>query len=123
VQDRELVRPGREPALAAEVVELAEHRDAGVVGALERQIVEVVGAQRGELPAAAVQLEAGAADEQRMQLGDRCLARGARRAQVVEQTLRLVVARAGVGWRMHVEHRSRRGHVTYVSLRRRVLRR
>src|SRR6185437_9710926 len=41
LQQRELVGPGREAALAAVVVELGQHGDQRVVGALYRDVVEL----------------------------------------------------------------------------------
>src|SRR5436190_13577369 len=40
LQQSELVRPGREAALAAEAIELRQHRHQRVVGALQRDVVE-----------------------------------------------------------------------------------
>src|SRR5438132_1717616 len=46
LEQRELVRPGAEAALAAEVVEATQHRDGGVAGSVLGELVEL---DRGEL--------------------------------------------------------------------------
>ena len=46
--ERELVGPRREAALAAEAVELAQHRNERVVGRLTREVVVIAAAQMGE---------------------------------------------------------------------------
>ena len=54
LEQRELVGPGGEAAVAAEAVELGEHGDEGVVGGLVGEVVEVASAHLGEAGAATV---------------------------------------------------------------------
>ena len=71
VQQRELVRPGREAALAAKVVEAAKHRHRRVVRSLLRELVELAAARLRERLPAAGHLEPRRFEEQRVQAGDR----------------------------------------------------
>ena len=73
--ERELVRPRREAALAAEAVELGEHGDERVVGGLVGEVVEV-----GAVSTAAADLEARGPEEQRVQAPRRVVARRRGRA-------------------------------------------
>jgi len=57
-EQRELVRPGREAAGAAEVVELAENGDEAVIGRLSGQVLVVLRLKVIQLTAATRQLEA-----------------------------------------------------------------
>src|SRR4051812_46540898 len=70
----ELVRPGREAAVATESVELVQDRDQSVIGAL---IGEIIGVREG--CAAPVDLETGGTQQQLVQLLDRLGAPGAER--------------------------------------------
>ena len=67
LQEGELVGPGREAAVAAEVVEPPEHAHQRVVGGLHGDVGELVAAQVRERGAAAGHLEAGRAQQQGMQ--------------------------------------------------------
>ena len=77
LEDRELVGPRREAALAAEVIQLGEHRDDGVVGGLQRDVLEFVAAQVPEGAATARDLEAGRPQEEAVEPGDGLLPSGA----------------------------------------------
>ena len=68
LEDHELVGPGREAAAPPEVVELGEDVHRRVVGALLRDVVELVPAR--ELPAAAVQLVQRRAPQDVVELRD-----------------------------------------------------
>jgi hypothetical protein len=80
LQERELVGPGGEAAVAAEVVELGQDGHERVVGALDGEIVEV-GVAQVRAATAARDLEARGAQQQRVQAGDRPVALGTVRAQ------------------------------------------
>ncbi len=67
-EQRELVGPGGEAALTAEVVELAEDRQQSVVGALLGKVVVVATAHVGRRATAAVHLEACGAKQQLAQV-------------------------------------------------------
>ena len=90
LEQHELVRPGREAARAAEGVELGQDRDERVVGRLHGEVVALALRHVPEGSAAAVQLEARAAQEQRVKGGDRLLAHGRGPPQRGEPALRVV---------------------------------
>jgi hypothetical protein len=62
-------------------VELAEDRHERVVGGLHGEVVDVVGRELVELAAAAAELEARRAQQQRVQLRERLVARAGGAAQ------------------------------------------
>jgi len=95
LQQGELVGPGGEAAFAAEVVELAEQGDQGVVGALLGEVVVVAAAQVGQGGAAPRDLEAGGPEQQGVQLGDGGLALGPARPQAFQPEPRGFVAALG----------------------------
>ena len=69
LEQRELVGPRREAAVAAIRVQLAHDRHQGVIGGLHREIIEFSRAR----PAAASDLEARSAQQQRVERYDRLL--------------------------------------------------
>ena len=75
LEQRELVRPGGEAARSPEAVELAEDRHQCVVRGLHGEILDLRGPDPGELSAPAPELEARRPQEERVQLGQRALAR------------------------------------------------
>lgn len=81
LEHRELARPRREAALAAEVAELAKDRDERVASALPGQVVQVSHGQVRELAAAAPDLKTRRAQQQSMQLADRRIPLDAARAE------------------------------------------
>ena len=87
LEEGELVCPGREAAVASEVVELAQDGDEGVVGALLREVVVVVAAQVRERRAAAVDLIACRLQEQGVQRLDSCFALATGPAEPVDPRL------------------------------------
>jgi hypothetical protein len=110
LEERELVRPRREAAVAAEAVELGEDGDERVVGALVRQVVVIAAAQVRHRRAAAGDLEPRGAQEQRVELLDRLGALGAGGAEPLEPppALRIEVVEgrgrnaSGTGWHERV---------------------
>ena len=87
LEQGEFVRPGGEAAVAAEVVELAQDGDEGVVGALVREVVVVVAAQVRERRTAAVDLEACRLQKQGVQVIDPRVALATSRAEPVDPRL------------------------------------
>jgi hypothetical protein len=89
LEQSELVGPGREAALAAEVVEFPEHRHQRVVGALERDVVEVAAPEVWERRPAPSDLEPRRPQQQLVELGDRLVPDGALRAKAGDPGLAL----------------------------------
>jgi hypothetical protein len=94
----ELVGPRGEAAVAAEVVELGDDGEQGVVGALLREVVEVSTPQVREGGAAASHLEPRGTDQQLAQLTHRLVTLPALAAQPAQPGARLEV---GLGRRSH----------------------
>ena len=69
--ERELVRPGREPAQPAEVVEAPEHAHQRVVGCLESDVVELRSPQVRHRRLPATDLESRSAKQERVEPLDR----------------------------------------------------
>ena len=93
LEQGELVGPGREAAVAAEVVELGQHGDERVVGAWWARSSRSLPRRRGSAAAAGGDLEARGAQQQLVQAPDR-LGVGAR---VARAKGRQPLARVGVG--------------------------
>src|SRR5665809_68600 len=74
VTQGELGRPCREPARPAEAFELGEHGNEGVVRGLVHEGVELPARHLAELVTRSAQLEARAAQQQLVQLGERFVA-------------------------------------------------
>ena len=73
----ELVRPGREPALAAEVVELGEDGQQRVVGALLGEVLAIAAPQVRQGAAAAAHLEASGLEQELPEVAQGLVALGA----------------------------------------------
>ena len=106
LEERELVRPGGEAAVAAEVVELAQDGDKGVVRALLREVVEVVAAQVRKARPAAGDLGASCLEEDGRARRDRGVTLRALRAQPVDPRLGLRVEASGARHRRVARWRS-----------------
>ena len=91
----EAARPGGEQAVPAELVELGQNRDHGVIGGLHGEIVKVRTGRMGQRRRPPPHVEPGLAQQQRVQASDRLRVAGcagaARQARRV--TLGLVAAR------------------------------
>ena len=100
-EQRELVRPGREAAVAPEVVQFRQDGDEGVVGALLGQILLVTATQVGERARAAADLEASGLEQQLAQLAERFVALrpGGLQPPVERTRLRVRVGCCGRHWR------------------------
>src|SRR4051794_37375359 len=97
-KDGELVDPGREAAVAPKFVEPPKQRHHRVIGALHRQIVEVVAAEMREPGPLALQLDPRSADEQLVQPSNRELTFLSARRERFDPLARLVVqSTAGAG--------------------------
>ena len=88
LEERELVGPGGELTVAAEVSELPQDRHQSVVGALVGEVVVVVVAQMRDRATAPVDLEPCGLQEQRMQRLDGRLTLRTVRAEAVDPRLR-----------------------------------
>jgi hypothetical protein len=86
-EQRELIRPGREAAVTAEVGELRQDCDESVVRALVREVIVVPTTKMWRPCDAAVQLEPRRFQEETMESLDRGLAVGTLRAQTIEPPL------------------------------------
>jgi hypothetical protein len=95
LEQRELVRPGAEAALASIAVELAEHGHHRVAGRLMGQIVEISAAQVRMRAAPAIELEACGAKEQLVQARSSLLTAAAVDGQTRYPSPRLGVGSAG----------------------------
>lgn len=93
-EDHELVRPGREPALAAERVELAQDRDGGVCGGVMGEIVGFRATDREPI-GASVDLGPGDTHQQGVQFGDALLTVGCLHMQDGKPAPRFGVRHAG----------------------------
>jgi RNA polymerase sigma-70 factor, ECF subfamily len=82
LEQRELVRPGAEAALAAEVVQAPENRDGGVIGGVLRELVELDCGELGEGVAPPEDLETGRSEKEPVQPRDGLLMASAVRMQV-----------------------------------------
>jgi hypothetical protein len=87
LEDDKLARPGREPALAAELAELGDDRENRVRGGLVRQIVQF-GPGDPQLPAAAARFRPGDAQQHLVQPGRGALPLGPVRAQLPDPLIR-----------------------------------
>ena len=112
-EDRELRRPGREPARAPVGRELAQDGHERVVGGLHREIVDLPARHRRQRATAAPELEAGHTQEVGMQAGHRAVALPRRPAELVDPRARVGVERRaggddGLPNGLHAAHRSLR---------------
>src|SRR5215211_3222306 len=96
LEQRKLVGPGREAALAPELSELAQHRHKRVVGALLREVVVIVPAQVPKCDAPTVDLETRPLQQQGMQSFDRRLALGTIGTEPLNPAPRLRIKTVGV---------------------------
>ena len=106
LEQRELVRPGAEAALAAEVVEAAQHRDGCVVGGVLGELVQLDRRELGERASPPEDLEAGRSQEEPVEVRHGLVAADALCVQVEVPLLEA----GGLCERAHVGISVRCGH-------------